>query len=242
MSTDGIQKLERQKFGPVFSTNGPQFENLEIVECTFDSIVFAPNAEEVALGRRPKFVEVTATDCGIVSGDAMFMGCSLEEVSIHSFRGGELWFPNCRFRHVRFSGKLSRIWTSQGLGSMPGDWSQVVADNTRAHADTDWVVDISEGQFKSCTLRGFPPDKIRVDPERQAVVTRASLSAGPRIPERLLVGTAGYVVSEAAATPPGGMQRDCLAMVPDRHRHRETQAELVRFLHHEGLALPAWPG
>ena len=47
--------------------------------------------------------------------------------------------------------------------------------NDAYYATVDWALDISEIETRDFSIRGIPWEKIRINPETQAVVTRDSL-------------------------------------------------------------------
>lgn len=111
----------------------------------------------------------------------------------------------CALRHVVIAGNLSKVrinWSS-GARRMSGKpfvakrthQDRVDAQNTAFHSEADWILDISRGVAREWSIRDLPPDKVRVDPARQAFVSSASLEPARALLEaQPLEGICGSVV------------------------------------------------
>jgi len=84
------------------------------------------------------------------------------------------------FERVTLSGRISAIKINQtvGLPNAPADRQRV--HNSGAiefYSSSDWALDISQAEFPGgVTFDAIPGDKVRRDPDRQVIVSRAGLA------------------------------------------------------------------
>lgn len=221
---------------------GFTLEDCELIDCETPGVTIVPANPVDWNDARPSLTDVRFTRCRITQGSCDLVGCMLDTVSFDSVSSRELWLLMCSLSHVRFSGYVRFLWLDPARDTIPGDWTRIVMENAAVHRATDWAVDISQADFGDVTIRGLPPDKIRVDPARQAIVTAESLtSSGEAIPAELLVGTPGYVISQILGQGPYPC-RDLLIWAKRDSKTFSQEIDLVRYLHAEHLAMPAWPG
>lgn len=107
----------------------------------------------------------------------------LQDVTLHELKKlgrFPLFLWGCAFKHVTLSGKISSLkinrYVEAGVSAATQSaWDINVAE---LYSDTDWALDISQARFtSSVSLEAIPGDKIRRDPETQALVTRSQLQS-----------------------------------------------------------------
>jgi hypothetical protein len=114
-------------------------------------------------------------------------------------------------------------------------WSAYKEANRILYEDIDWALDVSAAQLRQCMIRDVPPDKIRIDPEVQAVITPESVAGGESLFEaEELVGVVGFHIDSVLK----GDGVEALVRVEPSTKYPEPELRLIRKLHDSGLALP----
>ncbi len=110
-----------------------------------------------------------------------------------------------------------------------------MAENAEHHHATDWVLDVSGARFRNSMIRDLPPEKIRIDASRQAVITVSSMQGSEAVFADVdLPGTVGMVIREAM----NGRVWDPLVNIDISSKTAPQELELIQTLHEGGFALP----
>lgn len=151
-------------FKGVKVADGRTFEHLTLtgVELQGCSVITGP------LDARPTLRDVRIKR---LRARACSLGWSvLEDVTIDGFQhdANSGFINSCEFRHVTIRGRVGMLSI---LMSDPLGWEDVYPEHLRRiDASTrDWSLDISEA-LGDVDIRGYDADRVRRDPERQAVV------------------------------------------------------------------------
>jgi hypothetical protein len=106
----------------------------------------------------------------------------VEEVLVSGLRTHNMFSAyGAIFKHVKLEGNIGQImlhpYTIPTI-TMPKAEAAFESANAEYYKTVDWALDISEGRFNDCDIRGIPAKLIKRDPASQAVVTREKALAG----------------------------------------------------------------
>lgn len=206
-------------------------------QCIFDRLTVSVRPNRTQVDDRPRIRDVRVDRCRLRRGRVMLLGVVLEDVMVHELEA-PVSAQHCAFQRVVLTGKFRHeVVIRADMGPIdPQYWAGFGPDNDRRHADVDVALDVSEATFAAAMIRGIPPEKVRVDPDTQAVITCDSLAAGDaRFREDQLVGTVGSQLARALS----GDLLDHLVLVPSESPTAHAELSLVRELHARSLTLPA---
>lgn len=183
---------------------------------------------------RPNLADLNIESCRARNGWRLD-GCVLDGVTIADARG-HIFFTRCAMRHVRLVGAL-RVFEFVDHN----EWSKVgpaiVDDNEDFHAEVDWMLDISELDHRDQRIMGLPPEKVIIDPERQAFISAESVEAGREWLSALPESTA---FGDRIASSLNGYAHPRLLSVAMRGRNRAEGLAIVRELHDRGCTVPTF--
>lgn len=159
-------------------------EDAEFRRCTFrDCLV---SAEDVR--SRPTIRNTVIADCEEQSCSVSDM--VIEDVTVDGLKAKDLLvIADCAFKHVTLRGKLGSLKITRGFSALVKRRPQLQAALDRAnaayHADVDWAIDISAGEFEDLDVDGVPLSLIRRDEETQVVLSGSVALGGEwrRVPE-----------------------------------------------------------
>lgn len=170
--------FERQEFNHFLDRDsGAVFEDVEFRRCSFIgcSISTTRNPALRSTVRNVRLVGCEQRGCSL---DAAV----LEEVLVEGLKTHGLFQAwGAVYRHATLRGRIGRVMTSPLIA--PG-WASAeeqrafAAANAAYYATVDWALDISEGEFEECDLRGVPARLVRRDAATQVVVTRDKAMQG----------------------------------------------------------------
>lgn len=187
---------------------------------------------------RPAISRVTFDRCTVGSGQISLSGAVLDEVCFVDTKA-ELVLDDCALRHVVLAGRMGRVWALFGFQSHRSNYERLKRQNSDLHDRVDWMLDVSRAVSRDLILRSVRPDKVRIDPSRQAFVTHASLQPGRRhLEANPLVGNAGFIVRGALRSP---NHLDSFICAQPRGKFEQEELALIRFLHEHGLTCPTAP-
>jgi hypothetical protein len=153
------------------------FSGVEFLKCKFVScaISITLNPKLRSTVRGIKIVKCEALACSIKSA-------IIEDVTIDDFKTPRLFQAwGAVFKYVILKGKIGRVMFSPIVfpGKATKEQQQAFDDaNATYYKTVDWAMDISQGEFTECDLRGVPGHLIRRDPETQVLVTRVKALQG----------------------------------------------------------------
>lgn len=150
----------------------------------------------------------------------------------------------CAFREVVLRGRFGELkinWHSGAdrLFGKPGHVANreaVDRQNDEFHQESRWLLDISEADFTDWGIRDLPPDKVRIDPTRQAFFD-AELTRGARalIEPALGEGLVSFVLRQQLG---GDRERLEFVHANPRKKHGEEDIALIALLYENGLTVP----
>jgi hypothetical protein len=144
------------------------------------------------------------------------------------------------FKRVVLRGKIDRLMISTDVPvGMSRTESQVAAlseANTAYYATVDWALDISQAEFKECSLRGVPARLVRRDPETQVVVTREKALSGEHRKIQFPEDAAGLLMGIHLLLNRG--DPDVVLVAAKRGRKFKAQLEGIELLRRAGIAKP----
>lgn len=164
--------------GRTFSNK--QFVGCHFVGCDFSSIDIAnlDNRDLVGLrsvARNIQFIGCDFAGCGV--GPGIVEECLID--------GAKLWnhlqTEGTAFKHVTIRGTVNKLMITPYVdvgGHFTNVQRQFDEANRKYYESVDWALDISEGLFKDCDIRGVPAHLIKRDPETQVVLTREKALQG----------------------------------------------------------------
>lgn len=207
-------------------------EGRSFERCEFRGVSIHAVGDPPVVGERPTVRDVVFDSC---SGPVHLSGAALEQVTVAGLKGvASLQF--CLFDRVVLGGRFRGLAIESSPFAHQQDWSDFVAENDRRYETIEWALDVSEATFENEKIRDIPPEKIRVDPERQAVITVESTRGGAAAFEGVdLVGVSGSLIRGALA---GKRLTDHLVSVQAGSKTADQELEQIRRLHEHGLALP----
>jgi hypothetical protein len=211
--------------------------------------------EQILSGREPRYPDHLADRPTIrnVSFDRCVVGnyihlsaAVLDGVSFTNTKT-RLDLELCAFREVVLRGRFGDLkinWHSgaERLSGKPGHVANreaVDRQNDEFHQESEWLLDVSEAHFTDWGIRDLPPDKVRIDPTRQAFFD-AEVTRGARALIEPALGEG--VVSSVLRFQLGG-ERERLTFVHanPRKKHGEHDIALIALLYDNGLTVPTAP-
>lgn len=149
-----------------------RLEDMSFDSCTFFNCSISRTKER---DRRSTVRNVRLRNC---EANACNVGPAiLEDIEIDGLSTGDLliiWAAT--FKHVTLRGDIGKIKINQQAHFV--DRTAAVQqpfddDRVKLYGSIDWALDISRARFAGFDARGIPARLFRIDPESQAVVTRA---------------------------------------------------------------------
>lgn len=170
-----MRAFDGKSFERVFLDQEPSqvFEGIEFRRCSFASCHFSrrddPRYRSVA-----RSIHVKACSYNEVAGPSAGL---VEDVLVEDLKTeGTLQTWGLAFRHMTLRGKIGTIMLSQTLMPTSATPQEAIdaflSANREYYESVDWALDISQGEFKDCDIRGVPARLIRRDPDTQVVVKR----------------------------------------------------------------------
>jgi hypothetical protein len=171
-----VQKLcDREIEGRTTQTH---YSDLAVSNCTFVACYLPPRS---VTGHWNTIRNVSLRDVAQIN--CTFNATATEDVSLHNLKrlgNAPLFFWGCVFRHVTLSGRISGIKINRLVSIVNArakqdqkKWDQHVL---KFYRSTDWALDISNANFLGgISFEALPGDKIRINPETQALVRRKRL-------------------------------------------------------------------
>lgn len=207
------------------------FENLKFQSCYFESCMISVTVQPHLRStvRKGVFRGCEVRGCLI---DAAV----LEDILVDGLKTrGLLQTWGAVFRHVTLRGRLGRIMLSPAIASgvaTPSEQRAFDEANARFYRDTDWALDITEGEFEELDLRGIPASLIRRDVETQVVVTRKKAMSGAW---RNLDLSKTYWATSLQFLLDFGYP-DTVLVAPKRHRKYRDLLDGLKMLRDAGVA------
>lgn len=172
------QIFDRREFRSFHDRNsGKVYSDISFKYCRFISCTLSVTQNP---RKRSLFRNIQLTGCEVTG--CMVFPAIFEDVLVSSLKTHTLlqtW--GAVFKHVKLEGNIGDIMLSSlvdPLGEKPKVQAAFDQANARYYETVDWALDISEGRFVDCDIRGVPAKLIRRDPETQVVVTREKALAG----------------------------------------------------------------
>ncbi|MEZ6143349.1 MAG: hypothetical protein R3B84_22505 [Zavarzinella sp.] len=106
-------------------------------------------------------------------GPAIFRNCSID--GLRTQEGG-IRIDGALFDQVTIKGDVGTFRVMSDATCIELEFDAALHQANRdLYADVDWAIDISTAFAKDLTLYGIPPELIRYDPQRQAIVRRKNV-------------------------------------------------------------------
>jgi hypothetical protein len=150
-----------------------EFLNCQFVSCSFSSfdIMNFDDLDLVALRSKAKNIRFTNCEVTGMLGPGIVEDVTLENIKVTNY----LQIDGAVFNRVKVKGRFNKLMVTQEvdlLGRFPNVQSQFDEANREYYKNVDWALDISEGLFNDCDIRGVPTKLIIRDKETQVVVKR----------------------------------------------------------------------
>jgi hypothetical protein len=229
-----MQRFERQEFVDIKAAGTSKvFANMEFIRCHFWACGIFP-AEDPAdrsTARDLRFINCEETAC-------MINGAIVEETLVDGLRSADMFQTfGTVFKHVTLRGKIGSVMFSPLISPSRNDSQREAAyleANARYYSRVDWALDISEGEFIECDLRGIPGRLIRRDSKTQALVTREKAAEGAW--RQLDLSRTWWDVSLQFLVEDGCS--DTVLVAPKRHRKFRDLLDGIKMLRDIGVAEP----
>ncbi len=170
--------IERQEFHGFYDQNSRRiFSDLEFRYCRFWSsrISITYNPKRRSIVRNVRLIHCEQGGCAVETA-------IVEDVTVDGLRThGLLHTWGAVYKHVVLKGNIDNIMISPVIATGTATPKQQASfDEANAHyyETVDWALDISEGRFYECDIRGISARLIRRDPDTQVVVTREKALLG----------------------------------------------------------------
>ncbi|MBA3041272.1 MAG: hypothetical protein KJ690_15650 [Alphaproteobacteria bacterium] len=157
--------------------SGVTYTDLSLIDCEFNSCgVERDTGDPRNHIERISVMGAAQLNCSIA--DALIRDVTIQD--LRKLGSAPLFLWGCLFERVTLSGRISAIKINQtvGLPNAPADRQRV--HNSGAiefYSSSDWALDISQAEFPGgVTFDAIPGDKVRRDPDRQVIVSRAGLA------------------------------------------------------------------
>jgi hypothetical protein len=153
------------------------FANVEYKGCHFISITISTTRKprRRSMLKNIKFINCEVTGCDV--GPAI-----IEDVLVDGLKINNDFFINgAALQHVILRGKIGPICIMSDVAPgiiKPHEQEAFDKANAEYYSKIDWALDISEGIFEECDIRGIPTQLIKRDPETQVVVNREKVASG----------------------------------------------------------------
>jgi hypothetical protein len=151
--------------------DGGTYADLIFYGCTFDNCALALNPNPEA---RTRINNVHLLDC--VDVNSSIGPAILEDVTVNGLkvRGDLLILWGTLFKHVTLQGHVGSVKINASALCARDDKAEEPFTRFRNtfYEQTDWALDLREGEFGTFEIAGIPARLIRRDPATQAVVTR----------------------------------------------------------------------
>lgn len=161
----------------------------------------------------------------------------VEDVEINGFQTGGLCIAwGAAFRHVRIRGRCGRFmlaFLSEAANS-PEKIRWFGEANKRVYEETDWALDISEGEFEEFDIRNVPAGLVRRDPETQVVVRRDRAQLTQEVWRKLDLSGTPWAIALSNMLEWG--REDTVLVAPKRKRDFARWLAGLRLLQKEGVA------
>lgn len=218
--------------GRVFSDL--HFVACHFVGCNFSSVDIAnlDNRDLVALrsvARNVRFENCDFAGCEV--GPGIVEDCVIEDAKLWN----HLQTRGTAFKHVTIRGVVDKVMITpyvDFIGRFPGVQTQFYKANQEYYQNVDWALDISEGLFRDCDVRGIPASLIRRDPLTQAVLTREKAISGEW--RDLKLGSGHWPTVFQLFLDEG--YSDCVLVAPKRARNFKVLLEGLHRLRDAGIA------
>jgi hypothetical protein len=170
--------FEKQEFESFYDRNsGRTFSDLEFRQCRFVSsgISISRNPRKRSTVRNVRLIQCEVLGCAIDTA-------IIEDVLVDGLKTNGLFQTwGAVFKHVTLRGKIDRIMLSPAVApgvAKPHEQRAFDEANAAYYSTVDWALDISEGIFEECDIRGVPSHFIRRDPATQVIVRREKALQG----------------------------------------------------------------
>lgn len=167
-------------------STGRVFSDIEFTRCQFSRVGFSTitpshgaSVDLVGLrstARHIKFINCKVDGVSFV-GPGIVEDCVIDGLKVNR----HLQTKGTAFKHVIIRGVVDKLMITPIVdlsGGYPEVQRQFDCANEEYYKEVDWALDISEGIFKDCDIRGVSASLIRRDPETQFVLSREQAMRG----------------------------------------------------------------
>jgi hypothetical protein len=156
---------------------GSIFSDMVFENCSFTGCVFSTTMDinKRSIARNLQFIKCSVRGTSI--GPGIVEDLVIDKLSVH----GHLQSCGAVFKHVTIRGTVNKLMITPFYdlyGRFPE--TKISFDNANAdyYSKIDWALDISEGIFTDCDIRGIPANLIKRDAETQIVIKREKALSG----------------------------------------------------------------
>ena len=153
------------------------FNDISFIKCSFEgcSISNTKNVKRRSIVRNMELIKCEVR--GVMIGTPIVENVLVSGLHTHNM----LSAYGAVYKHVKLEGNIGQIllcpFKFPTVSTLKEETAFELA-NVEYYKAVDWALDISEGRFNDCDIRGIPAKLIKRDPASQAVLTREKALAG----------------------------------------------------------------